>query len=137
MSSWRANAKSVQDDIVRSKALASEISKQADAPHVSGKATDDIERKTDFIIRELNYNHQVLEALRGIKEVNQTLDQAEKACIERRILDALHLLESRLRSAYSTYGLNLLTNFRILDATGCHICEQVLQGHKAPGHTRV
>jgi len=94
VSSWRSNAKSIQDDIVRSKALANEIVKHADAPHVSGKAIDDIERKSDFLIRELNYNQQVQEALRGIKGVNQTLDQAELACTERRILDALHLLES-------------------------------------------
>lgn len=106
MSSWRTSAKSVQDDIIRSKALASEILKQADAPDVPGRATDDIERKADFLIRELNYNQQVQDALRDIKGVNQTLDQVEQACSERRILDALHLLESMLRNMDPNYELD-------------------------------
>lgn len=61
---------------------------------MSGKAAEDIERRADFLIRELNYNQQVEGALRGIKRVNESLDQVEQACAERRILDALRLLES-------------------------------------------
>ncbi|KAB5563043.1 hypothetical protein GE09DRAFT_1110803 [Coniochaeta sp. 2T2.1] len=91
--SWQANAKRVQDDILRSKALANDILKQADTPDVSGKRLQDIEAKAEFLVRELNYNHQVQQALQGIKDVNQTLDQVERARDERRILDALHLLE--------------------------------------------
>lgn len=45
------------------------------------------------MVRELNYNQQVQQALQGIKAVNQTLDQVERARDDRRILDALHLLE--------------------------------------------
>ncbi|KAJ4306341.1 ribosome biogenesis protein ytm1 [Collariella sp. IMI 366227] len=90
---WQTNAQSVQDDILRSKALAAEIVKASEAPVVSGRAVDEIEAKADFLIRELNYNAQVLEALRGIKTVNQTLDAVERARDERRILEALHLLE--------------------------------------------
>lgn len=41
----------------------------------------------------MNYNQQVQLALQGIRTVNQTLDQVERARDERRILDALHLLE--------------------------------------------
>jgi centromere/kinetochore protein ZW10 len=91
---WQANAQSVQDDILRSKALAAEIVKASEAPAVSGRTVDEIETKADFLIRELNYNAQVIEALRGIKNVNRTLDEVEQARDERRILDALHLLES-------------------------------------------
>ncbi|KAH8908938.1 hypothetical protein BR93DRAFT_977027 [Coniochaeta sp. PMI_546] len=91
--SWQANAKRVQDDILRSKALANDILKQADTPDVLGKRLHDIEAKADFLVRELNYNQQVQQALQGIKAVNQTLDQVERARDDRRILDALHLLE--------------------------------------------
>lgn len=91
---WQANAQSVQDDILRSKALAAEIIKASETPAVSGSAVDEIEAKADFLIRELNYNGQVVETLRGIKSVNETLDEVEQARDERRILDALHLLES-------------------------------------------
>lgn len=92
--SWKTNAQSVQDDILRSKTLANEILKRAEAPEASGKAIDDIEAKADLLIRELNYNQQVQQALKGIRGVNQILDQVEEARNDRRILDALHLLES-------------------------------------------
>ncbi|KAK4203249.1 hypothetical protein QBC40DRAFT_337708 [Triangularia verruculosa] len=90
---WQTNAQSVQDDMIRSKALANEIIKTSEAPAVSGKDTQDAEAKAEFLVRELNYNAQVQEALRGIRTVNRTLDEVEKARDERRILDALHLLE--------------------------------------------
>ncbi len=92
---WQANAQSVQDDMIRSKALANEILSRAEAPAASGSTVGEIEGKAAFLIRELNYNQQVLEALRGVRGVNQMLDQVELACNERRILDALRLLESR------------------------------------------
>lgn len=98
MKTWQANAQSVQDDILRSKALAAEIIRASEAPLVSGRAVSEIEAKADFLIRELNYNTQVKEALKGIKTVNRTLDEVEQARDERRILDALHLLESKLCS---------------------------------------
>lgn len=94
MRAWQANAQAVQDDILRSKALANDIIKASEAPDVSGRAIRDAEAKADFLVRELNYNSQVQEALRGIRTVYQTLDQVERARDERRVLDALHLLES-------------------------------------------
>jgi len=95
---WQTNAQSVQDDIVRSKALANQILREVDTPDVSGKASRAAEAKAAFLIRELNYNQQVQSALKGIKGVSSTLDQVEQARDERRILDALHLLESESRS---------------------------------------
>ncbi|KAK0720343.1 hypothetical protein B0H67DRAFT_643608 [Lasiosphaeris hirsuta] len=91
--SWQTNAQSAQDDIIRSKALANEILKISEAPAVSGKAIIEAEAKADFLVRELNYNLQVQNALGGIRAVSQTLDRVEQARDERRILDALHLLE--------------------------------------------
>ncbi len=91
--SWQANAQSVQDDIIRSKTLANEILKQSEAPAKPEKSVDEIEGKAAFLVHELNYNQQVLETLRGVKKVNQILDQVEQARGERRILDALRLLE--------------------------------------------
>ncbi|KAK4156341.1 Centromere/kinetochore protein zw10 [Chaetomidium leptoderma] len=105
VSTWQANAQSVQDDILRSKALAAEIIKASEAPAVSGRTVDEIEAKADFLIRELNYNTQVKEALKGIKTVNRTLDEVEQARDERRILDALHLLEKSWKEL-DTVGVN-------------------------------
>ncbi|KAL2138676.1 hypothetical protein VTI28DRAFT_6386 [Corynascus sepedonium] len=102
---WQANAQSVQDDILRSKALAAEIIKASEAPVVSGNTVDEIEAKADFLIRELNYNAQVVETLKGIKSVNGILDEVEQARDERRILDALHLLEKSWKQL-DTVGVN-------------------------------
>lgn len=88
-----ANAQSVQDDINRSKRLANDIVRQAEEPVLSGAAIEQAEDKFTFLQAELAYNQRVQEALRGIKDVNQILDQVEAARDERRILDALRLLE--------------------------------------------
>ncbi|KAG8158785.1 hypothetical protein KVR01_011228 [Diaporthe batatas] len=93
VSSWMANAQSVQDDINRSKRLANDIVRQAEEPVLSGAAIQEAEDKFVFLQSEIAYNQRVREALRGIKDVNQILDQVEKARDERRILDALRLLE--------------------------------------------
>ncbi|KAJ0117044.1 centromere kinetochore protein [Diaporthe amygdali] len=93
VSSWMANAQSVQDDINRSKRLANDIVRQAEEPVLSGAAIQEAEDKFVFLQAEIAYNQRVQEALRGIKDVNQILDQVERARDERRILDALHLLE--------------------------------------------
>ena len=111
---WQANAQSVQDDILRSKALANQILREADTPDVSGKAEREAEGKAKFLVRELNYNQQVQNALRGIKGVSATLDLVEQARDERRILDALHLLESeQLQVLWA--GLCLQLHFRVLE----------------------
>lgn len=86
----------VQDDIILSKALANDILKQSEAPQASGKAIEGAETRAAFLARELDYNTQLRNALKGIKAVNQILDQVEQARDERRILDALHLLEREL-----------------------------------------
>lgn len=93
VSSWMTNAQSVQDDINRSKRLANDIVRQAEEPVLSGAAIQEAEDKFVFLQSELAYNQRVQEALKGIKDVNQILDQVEKARDERRIIDALHLLE--------------------------------------------
>lgn len=94
VSTWKANAKSLQDDILRSRHLANDILRQAAEPAVSGEATQEAAEKVAFLQTELAYNTRVREALAAIKEVSGVLDRAEAACRERRILDALGLLES-------------------------------------------
>lgn len=98
VSTWQKNAKSLQDDIVRSKQLASNILRQAQEPTVSGEAVQEVEVKVAFLQSELAYNERVREALRAIKDISVILDQAEAACHERRILDALRLLEKSWES---------------------------------------
>ncbi|ROW02965.1 hypothetical protein VSDG_01799 [Cytospora chrysosperma] len=93
VSSWMANAQSLQDDINRSKHIANDILRQAEEPVVSGKARKEAEEKVVFLQAELAYNQRVKDALRAIRDVNQILDEVEKARDERRIVNALRLLE--------------------------------------------
>jgi hypothetical protein len=132
---WQTNAQSVQDDILRSKALAAEIVKASETPAVSGRTVDEIEAKADFLIRELNYNAQVRETLKGIKTVNRTLDEVEQARDERRILDALHLLESEKCAHRLCWAL--LMSPRVLEATRCRRGKQDLSCHQASRHQGV
>ncbi|KAG9250246.1 uncharacterized protein F5Z01DRAFT_378227 [Emericellopsis atlantica] len=94
VSSWEKNAKSLQDDIIRSKAIANDIIRQSEAPETSGEAIQEAEEKTEFLNREVQYSQQLVGVLKGIRHVNQMLDQVEQASKERRVLDSLMLLEN-------------------------------------------
>ncbi|EFX00019.1 centromere kinetochore protein [Grosmannia clavigera kw1407] len=91
--SWVTNAKALQVDIARRKLLAGDILIRADAPKTDEQAIEEAEARALFLTNELNYNLQVRYLLEAIRSVNQLLDQVEQAAEERRILDALHLLE--------------------------------------------
>lgn len=60
---------------------------------MSGKTIKEAQDKVEFLAKELDYNAQVQHALKAVKAVSQLLDEVEQAADERRILDALHLLE--------------------------------------------
>jgi centromere/kinetochore protein ZW10 len=94
VSSWAANAQSLQEDIIRSKTLANDIIRQADAPDVSGKSIQEAEEKAAFLAREVQYSQQLHGVLKSIHAVHELLGEIETARNERRILDSLHLLES-------------------------------------------
>ncbi|KAJ0372325.1 hypothetical protein COL154_000048 [Colletotrichum chrysophilum] len=93
VSSWVSNAKSLQEDILRSKRLADDIVRQSEAPQVSGKAIQDAEEHIHFLEREVMYTEQLHDALRGIQHVNELLGEVEQAMNERRIIDSLRWLE--------------------------------------------
>ncbi|OTA99938.1 hypothetical protein M426DRAFT_268477 [Hypoxylon sp. CI-4A] len=90
---WVANAKSLEEDINKSRSWANDIVRRSQAPDVSGKAIQEAEEKVEFLRREAEYNQQVHHALKSIKHVNELLDQVEQARDERRIIDSLHMLE--------------------------------------------
>ncbi|KAI0551086.1 hypothetical protein F4679DRAFT_179512 [Xylaria curta] len=93
VSQWVANAKSLEEDINRTRTWASEIVRRSEAPDVSGKTTQEAEDKVNFLRQESAYNNQLYSALESIKVVSRLLDEAETARDERRILQSLHLLE--------------------------------------------
>lgn len=95
MNQWLTNAKSLEEDINRSRTLANEIVRKSEAPDVSGRSIQEAEEKVDFLRQETFYNGQVNDALNSIKHVSGLLDQVEQARDERKILDSLRLLERK------------------------------------------
>lgn len=93
MASWVRNAKALQSDMMRSKAIANDIVRQSEAPDVSGQAIQDAESKAALLNREVQYSQQLSTVLHAIRAVNQLLSEVEAARDERRILDSLRLLE--------------------------------------------
>ncbi|KAI1753550.1 hypothetical protein F4782DRAFT_80741 [Xylaria castorea] len=93
VSQWVANAKSLEEDINRTRNWASELVRRSEAPDVSGKTIQEAEDRVDFLRQESAYKNQLYNALASIKGVSRLLDEVELARDERRILQSLHLLE--------------------------------------------
>lgn len=101
------NAKTLQEDIIRSKTIANEIVRQSEAPDVSGEAIQDAEEKVEFLNREVQYTQQLHEVLGKVKSVHQLLGQVDAARSERRVLDSLHLLERTTTFVSYSFPWNL------------------------------
>jgi centromere/kinetochore protein ZW10 len=93
--SWVRNAKTLQEDIIRSKTIANDIIREAETPNISGEALEDAEAKSEFLNREVQYSSQLHAVLRRIQNANNFLNEVETACAEVRLLDSLRLLERR------------------------------------------
>lgn len=91
--------------------MANEITRQSEAPDVSGEAILDAEEKVEFINREVQYSQQLHQVLRGIQRVNGLLNQAEQALAERRVLESLSFLEES-RAALDT--INAARSCRVM-----------------------
>jgi centromere/kinetochore protein ZW10 len=91
--SWIVHAKSIQEDIERSKRLASSIVRQAEADDETEETLQEKENYVEFLTKEVSFNNQLLSALKGIQDVNECLQQAEELANQQNILDALVQLE--------------------------------------------
>ncbi|CAK7211027.1 ribosome bioproteinsis protein ytm1 [Sporothrix bragantina] len=99
---WIENAKALQVAIARRKTLAGDILVRAN-DGLDDERSEDKKKQTTaeaeaeaharFLTGELNYNLQVRYLLEAIRSVSRLLDDVEQASSERRILDALRLLE--------------------------------------------
>ncbi|KAG6004383.1 hypothetical protein E4U21_001103 [Claviceps maximensis] len=93
VSSWAQNAKALQEDIIRSKAIANDIIRQSEAPDVSGEIIADAEERVQFLLREVQYSQQIQTVLAKIRSLDGLLNQVETAKNDRQVLEALRLLE--------------------------------------------
>ncbi|EGX89647.1 hypothetical protein CCM_07899 [Cordyceps militaris CM01] len=115
VSLWARNAKSLQEDIIRSKTMANEITRQSEAPDVSGEAILDAEEKVAFINREVQYSQQLHEVLRSLKRVNDLQNQAEQALGEKRVLESLRFLEESWAALDNVNAARSSRVMRLLD----------------------
>ncbi|PBP25192.1 centromere kinetochore protein [Diplocarpon rosae] len=90
---WIKHAKSIQDDIERSRRLASTIVLQAEADEKRLAGLAEKEDYVDFLAQELSFNDQLFSALSALQGANDSLNTAAKLASNERIIDALHMLE--------------------------------------------
>lgn len=93
--SWIATAKSLQDDIEISRRLAGDIVQQATAEETREETIRDKGIHQEFLTKETAFTDTLLEALRLLQTVNNCLDKAERLIEERRILDAIKMLDGK------------------------------------------
>lgn len=96
MDTWITHAKSIQDDIEKSRRLASSIVRQAEADEQRLELLEEKEAYEGFLEKEVAFNVHLGEALRSIQEVNDKLDKAEGLAGEKRIIEAMAALEGKL-----------------------------------------
>ena len=96
VSSWVENSKILQEDIIRSKQIASDIIRQSEAPDVSGEFVQDIEEKAGFLNREVQHSQHLRGVLGKMAKVKKLLREVEDSNQQRHVLDSLRLLESKL-----------------------------------------
>jgi centromere/kinetochore protein ZW10 len=90
---WIKHAKSIQDDIDRSRRLASSIVRQAEAEDETEETLQEKEKYVEFLTKEVSFNDQLLSALKGIQGVDEILQQAEELAAKQSIVEALFKLE--------------------------------------------
>ncbi len=92
---WIEHAKSIQDDIDRSRRLASSIVRQAEAEDETEETLQEKEQYVEFLTKEVSFNGQLLSALKGIQIIDKILQQAEDLAAKHSIVEALFKLEGR------------------------------------------
>ncbi|KKA26611.1 hypothetical protein TD95_003426 [Thielaviopsis punctulata] len=96
--SWLRNAKSLQEDILRSKAMANEITREAEDPGSAGRAVEEAETKATFLTLEVQYAQQLHAVLRAIKHVHGLLNEVQQLVQKRHIADALRVLDDAVQA---------------------------------------
>ncbi|PBP21206.1 centromere kinetochore protein, partial [Diplocarpon rosae] len=105
---WIKHAKSIQDDIERSRRLASTIVLQAEADEKRLAGLAEKEDYVDFLAQELSFNDQLFSALSALQGANDSLNTAAKLASDGRIIDGLHMLEGGLGLfEYGTKGADV------------------------------
>lgn len=92
---WIIHAQGLQDDIDKSRRLANEIVRQAEAEETRAEAFQEQELHVAFLEKEAAFNSQLGEALNALKESNDSLERAENFAYAKDFHEALRALEGK------------------------------------------
>ncbi len=67
--------------------------RQAEADEERLEELEEKETYVEFLTKEVSFNDQLISALRLLQGVNESLNKVEEFASEKRIIDALHMLE--------------------------------------------
>ncbi|KAI6708496.1 hypothetical protein JHW43_008968 [Diplocarpon mali] len=122
---WIKHAKSIQDDIERSRRLASSIVLQAEADEKRQAGLAEKEDYVNFLGQELSFNDQLFSALGALQGANDSLNMAEKLASDRRIIDALHMLEDAWNRLGDVPLEKTTRAMRLLDSRSFELRKQI------------
>lgn len=116
MDAWIAHAKSIQEDIDRSRKLASSIVRQAEADDERLEGIQERETYVEFMEKEVAFNDQLLSALKALQAVQDRLVKVEETASHGMIVDSLFSLDGMVVFLDSTSVADSV--FRILEISG-------------------
>ena len=93
MDTWIAQAKELQEDIDRSRAIARQIVKAHDETKLSTVEAEDFKAKAILLREEIDFNNRVAQALHYIKSIDKSLLAAEDELAEGDLLASATELE--------------------------------------------
>ena len=95
---WMVHAKSLQHDIDKSRRLASEIVRQAEAEEHRANALHDAETYVNFLEKEQVFNLQLGETLHLVRKTTESIERAELLVEEGKLSDAIKALDGAFLS---------------------------------------
>ncbi|KAF7932012.1 uncharacterized protein EAE97_009033 [Botrytis byssoidea] len=90
---WIQHAQALQDDIDKSRKLANEVVQQAEADESRVTDVHNHENHVELLVKEIEFNAQLLECAQSIKRANDSLDKAVEQSDRQEIHEALKSLD--------------------------------------------
>jgi centromere/kinetochore protein ZW10 len=93
---WIAHAKTIQNDIAKSRKLANTVVREAEADEERLEPLKDKENTVEFLTKEVAFTASLLDGLKAIQVTRDRLRDVEELATERQIHEALITLEGMI-----------------------------------------
>jgi centromere/kinetochore protein ZW10 len=93
---WIAHAKTIQNDIDKSRKLANAVVREAEADEERLEGLKDKENTVEFLTKEVAFSASLRDGLKAIQVTRDRLRDVEKLATERKIHEALITLEGMI-----------------------------------------